>query len=114
MPFKDPGKRRRYQRDRKRLRRAGDPTSTPCTTRLPTDFRVQTAADVLALLDDEIAAVRAAADLAVLDRARCVGFLAGVVLRACEQANLAARLEALEDTLKDRQAEPAAGRSTTQ
>ena len=38
------------------------------------------------------------------ERARCVGYLAGVLLRAVEAAELTARLEALEGELKGRSA----------
>jgi hypothetical protein len=61
-------------------------------------------ADVLALLGD--AAALAAADAAAdpLDRARTLGYLAGVALRAMEARDLAARVEALEAVLKQRRA----------
>ena len=57
MPFADPEKNRNYQRDYKRLQRAGG-CQTPGPTRLPVEFRWQTAADMLALLDEQVAAVR--------------------------------------------------------
>jgi hypothetical protein len=39
-----------------------------------------------------------------LEKARCVGYLAGVALRAIEAGDLAARLEAVEAVLKARRA----------
>ncbi len=69
MPFADPEKNRSYQRDYKRLQRAGG-CQTPGQTRLPVEFRLQTAADVLALLDEQVAAVRQDASLGSVERAK--------------------------------------------
>ena len=44
MPYKDLQTSRAYQRDYKRLKRAGE-CQTPSQTLLPADFRVQTAKD---------------------------------------------------------------------
>jgi hypothetical protein len=101
MPYNDPEKARDYQRDYKRLKRAGD-CQTPGTTRLPAEFRLNTAADVLALLDEQVAAVREDQQAGTLEKARCVGYLAAVALKAIEAGNLAARLDALESVLKSR------------
>ena len=59
-----------------------------------------TPADVLAVLAEQVNAVRAdpAADPA--EKARTLGFLATVALRAIEAKDLAARLEAVERVLK--------------
>jgi hypothetical protein len=102
MPYTDPDHARKYQRDCRRLRRAGDVYTTPCTSRVPLDFRLKTAADVLALLEEQVAAVRNDADSGPLEKARVVGYLADISLRAIEAGNLAARLEALEAVLKTR------------
>jgi hypothetical protein len=104
VPYKDANKRREYQRERKRLRRAGDSVSTPASTRLPLDFRATTAADLLAVLGEQIEAVRAA-EGGVFEKARTVGFLVNVGLRAVELANVVARLEAIEGALKHRGSE---------
>ena len=101
MPYADPKKQRDYQREHKRLQRAGD-CRTPCRTPLPVEFRLKTAADVLALLEEQVAAVRDDEDAGTLEKARCVGYLAGITLRAIEAGDLAARLEAVELTLKAR------------
>jgi hypothetical protein len=98
MPFADPAVARDYQRDYRRLRRAGD----PCPSPLPAEFRLKTAADVLALLEEQVAAVRADAEAGAPEKARTVGFLAGVAPRAIEAGNLAARVETLEAVLKQR------------
>jgi hypothetical protein len=102
MPIADPDRAREYQREYRRLRRGGDPCTTPRTTRLPADFRLKTAADVLALLDEQVAAVRDDPEAGALEKARTIGFLAGVSLRAIEAGDLAARLEMLETVLKQR------------
>ena len=101
MPYADAETARSYQRDYRRMQRAGECT-TPCTTQLPAEFRLQTAADVLALVEEQVAAVRTDAEAKTLEKARTIGFLAGVALKAVEAGNVAARLEAVEVALKRR------------
>jgi len=102
MPFSDPDRARDYQREYRRTRRAGDDCTTPCTTPVPLSFRLKTAADVLALLEEQVAAVRGEEDAGTLEKARVVGYLAGIALKAIEAGNLAARIEMLEMVLKQR------------
>jgi hypothetical protein len=102
MPYSDADKARDYQREYRRLRRAGDDCTTPGTTPVPLEFRLQTAQDVIDLLQEQVAAVRADADAGTLEKARAVGYLAGIALRAIEAGNLAARIEMLETVLKQR------------
>ena len=83
------------------MQRAGECT-TPSTTRLPVPFRLKTAADVIGLLEEQIAAVRDESEAGTLEKARCIGYLAGISLKAIEAGDLAARLEALEAILKER------------
>jgi len=107
VPYRDPERRRAYQREYKRGARAVDasnPASTPRLTQLPADFRLKAAADVLALLEQQVEAVRADETAGTLERARCIGYLAGVSLRAIEAGQLAVRLEALERVLRARAA----------
>jgi hypothetical protein len=106
MPFADADRAKSYQREYRRTRRAGDHRTTPCTSPLPLPFRLQTAQDVIDLLQEQVALVRADEDANALEKARTVGFLAGVALRAIEAGNLAARLEALELALKSRGDKP--------
>jgi hypothetical protein len=101
MPYANPDRARTYQRDYRRLRRSGD----ACTTPLPGDFRLQTAQDVIDLLQEQVAAVRAVKNVGTTERARTVGYLAGIALRAIEAGTMAARLEALEAVLKLRERE---------
>jgi hypothetical protein len=102
MPFRDSERARKYQREYRRMRRAGDHCTTPGTTLLPPSFRLKTAADVLELLAEQVEAVRAEKKAGALERARVVGFLASVALKAIEAGNLAARIEMLEAVLKQR------------
>ena len=101
MPYKNPETARAYQRDYKRLHRAGE-CQTPSTTQLPTEFRLRRAADVLAVVEEQIDAVRNEEDAGTLEKARMIGYLAGVALKAIDAGNLAARIEALESVLKQR------------
>jgi hypothetical protein len=103
MPYRDPERQREYQREYARLRRVGD-NQTPSQTPVPVTFRLRVAADVVALLEEQVGAVRADTQVGTLERARCIGYLAGVTLRAIEAGDLAARLEALESVLKARRA----------
>jgi hypothetical protein len=69
---------------------------------LPEPVRVQTARDVLELLEEQLNLLRADLGLGTVERARAIGSLAGVALRAVETADLEARLAALESVLKAR------------
>ncbi len=103
MPYRDPEQRAQYQRDYKRMQRAGE-CQTPSQTLVPLPFRLKTAHDVLALLAEQVQAVRDEPQAGTLEKARCVGYLAGVTLKAIEAGDLATRLEALESVLKARKA----------
>ena len=102
MPYKDPQKRRDYQREYRRTRRAGDASTTPCTTPIPTAFRLATAADVLELIEEQVGEVRRDVLASKVERARCIGYLASIALKAIEAGNVAARVEELERVLKRR------------
>ncbi len=103
MPYKDAERQREYQREYGRTRRVGG-AQTPNQTPIPLPFRLKAAADVLALLEEQVGAVRGDASLTTVERARTIGYLAGVSLRAIEAGDLAARLEAVESVLKARRA----------
>lgn len=102
MPYADPERARGYFREYRRMRRGGDACSTPGSTRLPVEFRLETAGDVIGLIESQVQAVLDDAKAGTLEKARCIGYLAGVSLKAIECGNLAARLEALEMVLKAR------------
>jgi hypothetical protein len=101
MPYKDPERQRAYKREWARMQRAGE-SGTPCGTPVPLPFRIKAASDVLALLEEQIGALRADDALSTVERARAVGYLAGIALKAIEAGDLTARLEALEAVLKQR------------
>jgi hypothetical protein len=82
------------------MNRAGK-SGTPGGT-LPLPFRLQTARDVLLLLEEQVAAVREETTAGTLEKSRTIGYLAGIALRAVEIADIAGRLEALERTLRAR------------
>jgi hypothetical protein len=106
MPYKNPDKARDYQRTYRKLRRSGDRRTSVVHPDIPVPTRLQTAADVIEVLQEQTGAVRADAGLGTAERARVVGFLAGVALKAIEAGNLAARLEAVEAVLKRRAEHP--------
>jgi hypothetical protein len=101
MPFKDPERRRSYQAEYRRQQRAGH-GERPGRSSLPAPFRLQTAREVLALLEEQVNAVRADPAVKTLERARCLGYLAGIALRAVETGELESRLDSLEAVLKER------------
>jgi len=63
---------------------------------------LKTARDVLALLEEQINAVRNEPEAGTLEKARTVGYLAGIALKAVEVADLSARVEAVERVLRGR------------
>jgi hypothetical protein len=63
---------------------------------------MKTAADVLGLLEQLAAAVRADPWTGAAEKARAAGYLASVALKAIEVGNLASRIEMLEAILKQR------------
>jgi hypothetical protein len=103
MPYRDAGKARAYQRDYRRIRRTGDRCTTPCTSRIETSFRLQTAQDVIDLLQEQVALVRDDDGTNKIEKARCIGYLGSIALRAIEAGNIEARLEALESALQSRE-----------
>ncbi len=100
MPYKDPEKRRAYQRGYKRMQRAGGQTARQPLIPLP--MRLKTARDVLALIEEQVNTVRDEPEAGTLEKARTVGYLAGIALKAVEVADLSARVEAVERVLRGR------------
>lgn len=103
MPYKDAEQAKAYQREYRRAKRAGE-VSSPRQARLPSEFRVQRARDVVDLLESQTRAVLSDEGLRTVERARCIGFLAGVLLKAIDAGDIALRLEALEGVLEARKA----------
>jgi hypothetical protein len=65
----------------------------------PPPRRLETAHDVLALLHEQVEALRAATWVGPVEKARALGYLASLARQAIETADLAARLDKLEATL---------------
>jgi hypothetical protein len=84
--------------DRRLVRVPGDEPAVD----LP-PVRLKTAADVLSLLGQQIDAVLNDRGAGPLEKARLVGYLAGLGLKAIETGNLEGRIEMLEAVLKQRQ-----------
>jgi hypothetical protein len=68
----------------------------------PPPRRLQTAQDVIDLLQEQVEAIRAEAFAGTLQKARAIGYLAGIARKAIEAGNMAARIEMLETILKQR------------
>ncbi len=68
----------------------------------PAPRPLQTVRDVLDLLQEQVTAVRAEGWAGTVERARAIGYLAGIALKAIETSTLAARVEMLEAVLKQR------------
>src|SRR5688500_1001456 len=73
----------------------------------PEPLPLDNPADVLAVVAEQVTAVRADPLAAPAEQARNLGFLSSVALRAFEARDLAARLEAVERVLKLRRNEQA-------
>lgn len=101
MPYSDTERQKSYKREWARMDRAGD-CGTPGGTQVPISFRLQTAQDVIDLLQEQVGTVLADTEVGTLERARTIGYLAGIALKAIEAGNIAARLETLEMVLKRR------------
>ena len=101
MPTKDADKRKAYDRDRKRLKRAKSALS-PTLLELPAEYREAKATDILAVLAEQLVLLREDRDIGTIERAKAVASMASVALKALESANVAGRLEELEQILKRR------------
>ncbi len=68
----------------------------------PPPRRLQTAQDVIDLLQEQVETLRADTALGTVEKARALAYLAGVARKAIETGTLAARLELMEQVLKQR------------
>jgi hypothetical protein len=68
----------------------------------PPPRRLQTAQDVIDLVEEQVEALRAERWVGTVQKARAIGYLAGIARKAIETGNLAARIEILEAVLKQR------------
>ena len=64
--------------------------------------QLQTPQDVIDLLQEQVAAIRADTAAGAVEKARAIGYLAGIARQAIETGNLAARLERLEEIQRQR------------
>jgi hypothetical protein len=94
VPYKDESKRKAAQREAQRKRRAGSTLRQP----LPelAELKLESARDVIALLKAELERFTRTKGLEPGERLRGVVGACGTILRAFEQGDLVARLEALE------------------
>jgi hypothetical protein len=103
MPYKNPDRQRAAKREHARRNRSGTPRGT-LGPLLDGATRLRTAQDVLAVIESQIEAVLDDSEVGTAERARTTATLCGVALRAIEQADLAARVGALERALEGRRA----------
>jgi hypothetical protein len=67
-----------------------------CSRKLPAPRRLESAQDVLELLQEQVEAIRAEATADAVEKARAIGYVVGVAFKALELGTLTDRLEKLE------------------
>jgi hypothetical protein len=103
-PYKDPAKKREWERNYRRLQRAGmtrSNTDLPRTLIKYPEVRIETARDYLGVINLMIDKVRSAPDATILERARAIGYLIGVGLKALEIGSFEDRLMQIETALEN-------------
>ena len=85
---------------KQRIRRLETLVEQLDTAEKPPPRRLQTAQDVIDLLQEQVEALRAETRAAAVPKARALGYLAEMARKAIETGSLAARLDALEAGLK--------------
>lgn len=96
MPYKDPEKQAAYQREWQRQRRAGEVKHNPSRTLNPQD--IQTAKGLLELLTETMVEVKDHKGDTLI-KARLIGYLVSIGLKAVETAELESRLIELEELI---------------
>jgi hypothetical protein len=96
MPYADKEKQKEYQRNYQRMKRAGEREVKRQKKKPLTIEEIATAAGIRDLLAETIREVKAA-KLDTVVRARCIGYLAGVALKAIEVSDLETRISILEE-----------------
>lgn len=94
MPYKDAVRRRQYHREYYQVRRARAGLKG---LRVEGGLQLETCADILGLLSEQVALVRSDPEVRSTERARCIAYLCTVALRALEAGELEARVSALEE-----------------
>jgi hypothetical protein len=100
MPYKDADVQRAYKKEWARMDRAGESGTPGGTLAMP--FRLRTARDILSLLEEQVELVKQDSESGTLEKARTVGYLAAIALKAVEVADVAGRVDVLETVLKGR------------
>ena len=101
MPFKDPERRRSYNREYQRLRRAGLPTGSRRVDTRVTSIpeQTKTASGLLCVLSNLIKGVLQTKQGDIFIRSRTAGYLISIGLRAVEVADLEGRVTNLENKI---------------
>ena len=99
MPYKDKEQQATYQREWQRQRRAGESKPAAGRTLNPEDFK--TAQGIRDLLSSVLAEVMAWQGDTLI-RARCIGYIAAIAIKAVETADLEQRLNEIERNLEGR------------
>ena len=87
---------------KQRIRRLETLVEQLDTAEKPPPRRLQTAQDVIDLLQEQVEALRAHRWAGAVQKARAIGYLAGIARKAIETGTLAARLDMLEAVLRQR------------
>ena len=98
MPFKDPEKRREYNRGYARLKRAGQPSGSRGVEviRVSNLEQTETARGLLRILGHLIGQILETGEGDVFMRSRTAGYLISIGLKAVEVADLESRITDLE------------------
>ena len=106
MPYADQDRQRAAKAEHARRKRASgmEPNRGTVSKLVSQEIKLRTAADVLAVIAGQVAAVLADGELGTAERARTIATLAGVSLRAIEAGDLAERLESVENILSQSRA----------
>jgi hypothetical protein len=103
-PYKDPVKKREWERNYRRLQRAGMTKSNTDLSRTLIKYpevRIETARDYIHVINAMIDEVRNASDATIVERARAIGYLIGVGLKALEIGCFEDRLTQIETALQN-------------
>ena len=102
MPIKDKEKRRSYNREYARLRRAGQPTGSRGVEvlRVSNPEQTETARGLLRVLGDLLGEVLTTEQGDIFMRARTAGYLISIGLKAVEVADLEGRITNLEKVME--------------
>lgn len=101
MPYLDPKRQREYKAQWARKQCQGS-TGTPGLATIAEAIRLNNSEDVLDLVSHTIGQVQQDPKAGTLEKARVNGFLGGIALKAIKVAELAARVDHLENALADR------------